>query len=96
MVSDLETKQRTRELDRILGQQYREDQNAIGMTYSEYKKKWQEALKLKQLKTRYSMYEPLPNESTIEFKKRLRTVTVLMPTETEEEFIKRVGTAFHK
>lgn len=96
MVSDLETKQKTRELDRFLGQQYREDQNAIGMTYSEYKKKWQESMKLKQLKTRYSMYEPLPNESTKEFKKRLRTITILVPTETEEEYLQRVGKAFHK
>ena len=91
-----ENKQKIREVDRFLGEQYRRDPSAAGISYGEYKKNWQESIKLRQLKTRYSAFEPMPNESVMDFKKRLRTVVILMPTETNEEFNQRVGRAFHK
>lgn len=91
-----ETKQKLRELDKYLGEQYRQDPSAVGMTYSEYKKQWQESIKLKQLKTRYSPFEPMPGESVMEFKKRLKSVTILVPSETMEEFEQRMGSSFHK
>lgn len=89
-----ENKQRNRELDKTLGEQYRLDPRAVGMTFSDYKKEWQESIKLKELKTHYSAYEPLPYESPFEFKKRLKSVTLEVPIETKQEFINRVGTAF--
>ena len=89
-----ENKQKNRELDRVLGEQYRTDERAIGLTYTEYKKQWQEAIKLRELKTHYSVFEPIPGESSYDFKKRLRSVTLIVPIETKEEFEKRVGSAF--
>lgn len=89
-----ENKQKHRELDRILGEQYRTDERAIGLTYTEYKKLFQESLKLRELKTHYSIYEPMPGETTFDFKKRLRSVTLIIPTETKEEFEQRVGSLF--
>ena len=89
-----ENKQKNRELDSVLGEEYRTDQRAIGLTYTEYKRHYQEAIKLKELKTHYSVFEPTPGESPYDFKKRLRSVTLIVPIETKEEFEKRVGTAF--
>ena len=89
-----ENKQKNRELDRILGEQYRTDERAIGLTYTEYKKQWQEAIKLKELKTHYSVFEPTPGESPYDFKKRLRSITLIVPIETKQEFEQRVGSAF--
>ena len=89
-----ENQQKNREIDRILGEQYRTDQRAIGLTYTEYKKQWQESIKLKELKTHYSVFEPTPGESPYDFKKRLRSITLIVPIETKEEFEKRVGSAF--
>ena len=62
-----ENKQKNREIDRVLGEQYRTDQRAIGLTYTEYKKQWQESIKLKELKTHYSVFEPTPGESPYDF-----------------------------
>lgn len=89
-----ENKQKNRELDRILGEQYRNDERAVGLTYTEYKKQWQESIKLKELKTHYSVFEPTPGESPYDFKKRLRSITLIVPIETKEEFEQRVGSAF--
>jgi len=89
-----ENKQKNREIDRILGEQYRTDQRAIGLSYTEYKKQWQESIKLKELKTHYSVFEPMPGESSYDFKKRLRSVTLIIPVETKEEFEQRIREAF--
>jgi hypothetical protein len=89
-----ENKQKNREEDRVLGQQYRDDPRAIGLTFTEYKKQWQESIKLKQLKTHYDIFEPLPSESPYDFKKRLRSVTLIVPVETKEEFLQRMGKSF--
>uniref|UniRef100_A0AAT9JA94 ORF69 n=1 Tax=Nitrosopumilaceae spindle-shaped virus TaxID=3065433 RepID=A0AAT9JA94_9VIRU len=89
-----ENKQKNREIDRILGEQYRTDQRAIGLTYTEYKKNWLESIKLKELKTHYSVFEPTPGESPYDFKKRLRSITLIVPVETKEEFEQRLRETF--
>ena len=91
-----DSKQRNRELDKRLGQQYREDPSASGMTYQEYKNEYFESIKIKRMKTRYSAFEPLPYESASDFKKRMRSITLFEPIETIEEYHKRVGKVFHK
>ena len=85
-----------RRLDRILGQQYREDPSAVGITFAEYKQQYQESIKLRQLKTRYSPFEPMPKETVTDFKKRLRSVTIDVPIETYEEFQQRFERAFNQ
>ena len=90
------SKKKLRDLDKVLGEQYRSDPRATGLTFTQYKEQWKEAIRLKQLKIRYSPFEPMPDESAEEFKKRMRTETILSPVETEEEFQKRIGNAFHK
>ena len=89
-----ENKQKNREIDRVLGEQYRTDERAIGLTYTEYKKNWMESIKLKELKTHYSVFEPTPGESPYDFKKRLRSITLIVPVETKQEFEERVGSSF--
>lgn len=89
-------KQRMRQLDHVLGQIYRTDPRANGISFSEYKEKYLESIKDKKLKTRYSMYEPYPGENAINFKKRMRTITLAVPSETNEEFNVRMEKIFNR
>ena len=94
--STLTSNQRNRALDKYLGEQYRKDPSASGITYAEYKKHYLDSLKIKRMKTKYSAFEPLPLESAADFKKRMRSVILPEPIETIEEYENRVGKAFHK
>ena len=94
--SNADSKRKNRELDRWLGQRYREDANATGTTFAEYKQHYLDSLKIKHMKVKYSAFEPLPLESAAEFKKRMGSVKLIEPIETIEEYEKRVGKAFHK
>jgi len=87
-------RQINRDLDKIIGEEYRTNSSVAHLSFSEFKKQWKEAQKLKQLKKRYSAFEPLPNETIEEFKQRLHGITILIPVETFEEFNSRVGKAF--
>lgn len=85
-----ENQRELRELDKKLGQQYRTDPSAVNISYIEYRKIWKEAQRVKNMKTRYSLFEPMPNESPLEFKKRNRTVTLEIPVETIEDYNARI------
>lgn len=86
-------RQINRDLDKIIAEEYRSS-NIANMTFTDFKLQWKEAQKLKKLKKHYSAFEPLPNETISEFKERLHGVSILIPTETIEQFNQRIGKAF--
>jgi len=83
-----------RDLDKLIGKQYRDSNETI--PYTEYKKQWLEAQKLKKMKKHYSAFEPMPDEPIEDFKKRLEGITILIPTETIEDFNTRMKKVFGK
>lgn len=93
-VSNIKTEQRA--LDKYLGDIYRKDLCAAGMTFSEYKKNWKQAQKLKQMKYRYGIFEPLPNETATDFKKRMSPVILDIPAESIHDYEERIKRAFNK
>ena len=88
-------RENSRNAEKILGEQYR-NSGLTNMTFTEYKRQWKEAQKLKQMKIHYSAFEPLPNETIQEFKERLHGVNILIPSETVEEFNNRIGKLFSR
>lgn len=88
------TKQKNRELDKILGEQYRKESPNI--SYSDYKKLWLESQKDKQMKIHYTAFEPMPNESLEDFKKRMGGCTILIPVESIQEYKNRVSATFNQ
>ena len=91
-----EKKRDQRELDSILGKMYREDSSASGISFAEYKKQWKIAQKEKKMKQKYTIFEPMPGESPIDFKKRMKSVVMPIPVETFHEFDERMKKAFNR
>ena len=89
------TKQKNRELDKILGEQYRKE-SPPNLSYSDYKKLWLQAQKDKQMKIHYTAFEPMPNESLEDFKKRIGGCTILIPVESIAEYKNRVSATFNQ
>lgn len=87
-------RQTNRDLDKLIGEEYRSNPSVANLSFTEFKKQWKEAQKLKQMKKHYSAFEPMPNETIQDFKERLHGVTILIPSETIEEFNKRIGKVF--
>jgi hypothetical protein len=93
-VSNVKIEQRA--LDKYLGDLYRTDPCSVSVTFSEYKKIWKQTQKLKQMKIRYGIFEPLPNETAIDFKKRLKPVILDIPIESLHDYEERIKRAFNK
>jgi len=88
-------KQKNRQLDSILGEQYRREAPP-GISFSDWKRLWKEAQKEKQMKIHYTAFEPMPKESLEDFKKRIAGCTILIPVETIEDYKKRVSATFNQ
>ncbi len=90
-----ESKRKLRELDKELGNRYRNSNEALaGETYSEFKKRV-----MAQERTHYPAWLQMPNETDEEFKRRIKAVDIDMktipawiklPDETEQEFKRRL------